>query len=231
MLLAQPTAGARGTGTRHREGGDRICKKIWFLAAGEHKPRSLATVWGRSSIPGRARLPCRSSVRRFVSGRWKSRQIRPFPNPSQQDRQCSGERSRPCVFKQGHILFAPKDAVTDTISGATAPCRVAGMRRKGHPGEQDTGAAPGGATLPVPKLGPASGEDTKAGRQQRDEGRDGEKAEGAMSTLRTNGTTEDALPSMERDPRVWPHGGSAWQILCWSSLTQQWLPGTLISTN
>lgn len=96
------------SGSRHCEGGGRICKETWFLAAGKHKPRGLATVWGRSSVPGWARLPCRSSGQRFVSGRWKSRQIRPFPNPSQQDRQCSGERSHrpcPCVFKQGHILL------------------------------------------------------------------------------------------------------------------------------
>lgn len=52
-----------------------------------------------------------------------------------------------------------------------------------------------------------------------------------MSALRTNSTTEDALPSREQDPCIRPRGGSAWQILSRSSLTQQQLPGTLISTN
>lgn len=52
-----------------------------------------------------------------------------------------------------------------------------------------------------------------------------------MSVLTTNGTTEDAPPSGEQDPRVRPRGGSTWQILSQSSLTQQQLPGTLINTN
>lgn len=62
---------------------------------------------GHQSPPG-AGPPCRSLVQRFVSGRWKSRQIRPFLNPSQLDRQCPGECSHcPCprVFKRGHILL------------------------------------------------------------------------------------------------------------------------------
>lgn len=52
-----------------------------------------------------------------------------------------------------------------------------------------------------------------------------------MSTLRTNSTTEDALPSREWDPCVWSRGGIAWQILSQRSLTWQQLPGTLISPN
>lgn len=45
----------------------------------------------------------------------------------------------------------------------------------------------------------APGDSTKAERQRRDEGRDGERAEGDTSTLRTHGTAEDALLSGEQD--------------------------------
>lgn len=52
-----------------------------------------------------------------------------------------------------------------------------------------------------------------------------------MAARRTNSTTEDAAPSGERDPGVRPRGGERLADTHWSSLTQQQLPGTLISTS
>jgi len=55
-----------------------------------------------------------------------------------------------------------------------------------------------------PNWDQSPGEGAKVGTQQRDEARDEERAEGAMSVLRTNDTTEGALLSGEQDPHVWP---------------------------
>lgn len=232
--------GAWGLGTARE--GDRICKGTRFLAAGKHKPRGLATVWGCSSIPARPGPTYCSLVQRFVSGRWKSRQIRLFLNPSQQHRQCLGDCShRPCVFKQGHILLLRMPSQTPFPVLQHLAGRL-GWGQKGTQGSKTRGQhlevhhcrCPNwhpGSIMPGAAQRLAPGESAKAERQQRDEGRDGERAEGATSALRTNGTTEGAPPSGEQDPRVQPRGGNAWQILSQSSLTQQQLPGTLISTN
>lgn len=81
------------------------------------------------------------------------------------------------------------------------------MGRKGHPGSKTRGQHLEVQHCWCPNWDHPSGKGAKAERQQRDEGRDGEKAEGAMSTLRTNGTTNDALPSEEQDPHGQPYGG------------------------
>lgn len=52
------------------------------------------------------------------------------------------------------------------------------------------------------------GEGAKAEKQQSNEGRDGERAEGAMSVLESNSTTKDALPSREWDSCLVPQGDS-----------------------
>lgn len=136
---------------------------------------------------------------------------------------------RPCVFKQGHILLLRMPSQTPFPVLQHLAGRL-GWGRKGTQGSKTRGQhlevhhcrCPNwhpGSIMPGAAQRLAPGESAKAERQQRDEGRDGERAEGATSALRTNGTTEGAPPSGEQDPRVQPRGGNAWQILSQSSLT------------
>lgn len=144
-------------------GGGHISKGTELLAVGKHSPGGLATVWEcRQSPPGPG---CPAAAWCSTLCRGDGNSVRSDLPPIHHRSAGSAQGALPLLPLPACCQTGPRpeDAVTGTLPRAAAPCRVAEMARKGHSGEQDTGAAP-----PASKMGPASWGSTKRGTQQRE---------------------------------------------------------------